>query len=340
MSVCVNNYDRVLGALYGIATGDALGMPTSFLRPEYIKEKFGWVDKMYDPEKGHIFHDGLHAGEVTDDTEQAIALIISFVRCKKVEPRDVIQEIIKWAERVKDKYAAPYGPSTERALKAIANGEDITTTGRLGNTNGSAMRIAPLGIIHGLKNSSLDELISDVYLTCLPTHNTQVSNSAAAAAAYGVALAIRGVTDMDELIAGMVEASYQAEKKGYPVTAPSIGKRIEMIYDMVKNSKDDIKTLYEIYDLFGGGDLAADSVPVAIGLFALAKGDTKKAIEYCANIGGDCDTNVAMAGAMAGAMNGIESVPAEWREAVDNKNELNLEKYAQELIDLIPMWNQ
>ena len=336
----LSNYDRVLGSLYGIATGDALGMPTSFLRPEYIKEKFGWVNKMYDPEKGHIFHDGLHAGEVTDDTEQAIALIISFTRCKKVEPKDVVKEIVKWADRVRNKYAAPYGPSTERALKAIANGEDIRQTGKQGNTNGGAMRIAPLGIIHGLKESSLDELIQDVYLTCLPTHNTKVSNSAAAAVAYGVALAIRGVEDMDELISGMIEASIVAEKNGYAVTAPSIAKRIEVIYDVVKKSTDDEQTMLEIYDLFGGGDLSADSVPVAIGMFALAGGDPKKAIEFCANIGGDWDTNAAIAGAMAGAMKGVEAIPEEWRREVNRMNDLKLEFYTQEMLDLIPLWNK
>ena len=336
----LSNYDRVLGSLYGIATGDALGMPASFLRPEYIKEKFGWVNKMYDPEKGHIFHDGLHAGEVTDDTEQAIALIISFTRCKKVEPKDVVKEIVKWADRVRNKYAAPYGPSTERALKAIANGEDIRQTGKQGNTNGGAMRIAPLGIIHGLKESSLDELIQDVYLTCLPTHNTKVSNSAAAAVAYGVALAIRGVEDMDELISGMIEASIVAEKNGYAVTAPSIAKRIEVIYDVVKKSTDDEQTMLEIYDLFGGGDLSADSVPVAIGMFALAGGDPKKAIEFCANIGGDCDTNAAIAGAMAGAMKGVEAIPEEWRREVNRMNDLKLEFYTQEMLDLIPLWNK
>lgn len=336
----ISNYQRVLGSLYGTATGDALGMPTSFLRPLYIKEKWGWVDTMLDPEKGHIFHDGLKAGEVTDDTEQAIALIISFVRHKKVVPVDVINEIKIWADRVKKKYAAPYGPSTDRALKALENGEDITTTGKLGNTNGSAMRIAPLGIIHGLRESSLEELVKDVYLTCLPTHNTNVSNSAAAAIAYGITLAMRGIKDMDEIISGMIKASSLAEKNGNPVTAPSIGKRIEMIYNMVISSKDKTRTLYDIYDLFGGGDLAADSVPVAIGMFALAEGDTKKTIEYCVNIGGDCDTNAAMAGAIAGAMNGFDSIPRGWIESVDKNNDLKLAFYAEQLVELAPQWNK
>ena len=34
-------YDKVLGSLYGMATGDALGVPSSFLTPEHIKRVWG-----------------------------------------------------------------------------------------------------------------------------------------------------------------------------------------------------------------------------------------------------------------------------------------------------------
>ena len=125
---------------------------TIFRSQDYIAEKWGWIDTFYPPEKGHIFHDGLKAGEYTDDTEQAMALMKSFIRNKKVDSHDVVNEILAWAERVKDKYASPLGPSTERALKAINDGADINVSGRYGNTNGSAMRISPVGIIHGLIN--------------------------------------------------------------------------------------------------------------------------------------------------------------------------------------------
>lgn len=61
--------ERTLGCLWAMACGDALGVPSSFLTPEQIKSKYGWIDTFYPPEKGHIFHDGLLAGEYTDDTE-------------------------------------------------------------------------------------------------------------------------------------------------------------------------------------------------------------------------------------------------------------------------------
>lgn len=50
--------ERTLGCLWAMACGDALGVPSSFLTPEQIKSKYGWIDTFYPPEKGHIFHDG------------------------------------------------------------------------------------------------------------------------------------------------------------------------------------------------------------------------------------------------------------------------------------------
>lgn len=334
----ISNYDRVLGSLYGMASGDALGVPSSFMTQQYIKEKWGWIDTFYPPEKGHIFHDGLQAGEYTDDSEQTLGLMNSFFRNKKVVPHDVVKELLAWADRVKDKYASPLGPSTERALKAIMNGADINVSGRFGNTNGSAMRISPIGLIHGLRGSSCEDLVKDVYQTCLPTHNTTVCVSTAAAIAWGIAVCVRGEKDIETIVGETMKAADIGYQYGYPIVSPSVSTRIAFVYDLVKKANGYQDAMEQIYAYFGGGDLAADSIPVAIGLFALGGGDPKKVIEYCVNLGGDCDTNGAMAGAMAGAYSGVEAVPADWRNTIRKVNHVDLESYASKLIALIPEW--
>ena len=94
-----------------------------------------------------------------------------------------------------------------------------------------------------------------------------------------------------------------------------------------------------LYAMFGGGDLSADSIPSAIALFLLGKGDVKKTLEYCVNFGGDCDTNGAMAGAMVGAMAGIDAVPQVWRDKISEMNACNFAKDADEILALIPQWH-
>lgn len=334
----ISTNDRITGCLYGMASGDAMGVPTSFLPPDYVKERWGWIDTFYPAPERHMWHEGLKAGEYTDDSEQAIGLMNSFIRNKRVDPRDVVKEILDWAERVKGKYASPLGPSTERALKAIRAGADITLSGKNGTTNGSAMRISPLGIIHGLRGSSCEECVRDVYLTCLPTHNTDVCVSTAAAIAWGVAVCVRGETDMDVIIRETMRAADLGAQYGYRCVMPSISGRISFIYRMVKEGTDQKQTLLEIYNLFAGNDLAADSVPFAIGMFALGKGDPVMVNQLCVNAGCDSDTNAAMAGAMAGAYSGVQAIPAFWKQTISETNHINLEEYAEKLQQIIPEW--
>ncbi len=331
--------ERVLASLYGMATGDALGVPSSFLTQNQIRSTWGWIDTFYPPAPGHIFHDGLKAGEYTDDTEQALALINAFYKSRKVVPMDVVEEILKWAERVKDKYRSPLGPSTERALKAIKAGASIYESGRYGNTNGSAMRISPIGLIHGLKDTSLDELVGDVYQTCIPTHNTTVCVSSAAAIAAAVCYALRG-EEIGQILEKAVEASEIGRKYGYEIASGNVGKKTLFALDIVKKNASDPKAaLSVLYDYFGGGDLAQDSIPLALALFALGRGSVREVNEYAVNLGGDCDTNAAMAGAIAGAYSGLSTVPPEWIRTVESVNNIDFNVYADRIFEIAENWS-
>src|SRR5437764_1088693 len=69
------NRSRALGALYGLALGDALGMPTQSLPRAEIVARYGAVVGGFRPgPDGHPLAAGLPAGSVTDDTEQAVLL--------------------------------------------------------------------------------------------------------------------------------------------------------------------------------------------------------------------------------------------------------------------------
>ena len=66
---------RARGALYGLAIGDALGMPTQMLSRREIVERWGEFLSGFEPAPpGHPIAAGLPAGAVTDDTEQAVLL--------------------------------------------------------------------------------------------------------------------------------------------------------------------------------------------------------------------------------------------------------------------------
>lgn len=60
--------DKIGGALFGVAVGDALGAPLEFMNEEEIRHKHGTVKEMI----GGGWLD-VEPGEVTDDTQMTIA---------------------------------------------------------------------------------------------------------------------------------------------------------------------------------------------------------------------------------------------------------------------------
>ncbi|HEX6447485.1 MAG TPA: ADP-ribosylglycohydrolase family protein, partial [Streptosporangiales bacterium] len=57
--------DRALGALYGLAIGDALGMPTQFLSRATVRELYGTVTGFEPGPDGNEISRGTPAARVT-----------------------------------------------------------------------------------------------------------------------------------------------------------------------------------------------------------------------------------------------------------------------------------
>jgi len=331
-------YDRAYGCLLGLAIGDAMGMPTSFLTPSQVREEFGLIEGFRVPPPGHRFHDGLRRGEITDDTEQSLALAKSFLQCHRVDPGSIVKELLEWARRVDGKYASPFGPSTQRALDALMRGAPPDEAGREGDTNGAAMRIAPLGIIHGARGSGIEDIVQDVALACMPTHGTQVAISAASAVASSIAACFRGPIEIAQILEQAENAASLGSRYGHEVVSPSVSKRIAWVAKELGNRRSPAEQAYEFYNFLGAGVFSADSIPVALGIFGVAGGDPSQAILLAANLGGDSDTIAAIAGALGGAFMGPSAIPEDWKETVQKVNQLDLGPIAQSLVDLAPDW--
>jgi ADP-ribosylglycohydrolase len=329
---------KVRGCLLGLAVGDAMGMPSSFLFPEEIKQLYGQIEDFNAPQPDHIYHAGLRRGEITDDTEQSIAMANSFIRNGCINPHDIVDELLAWALRVEHKYASPFGPSTQQALNAIKNGSSLVDAGKQGDTNGAAMRIAPLGIIHGVRGSTLDETVRDVALACFPTHGTQVAIGSAAAVAWSVASCIQGEKDLYHILKESEKAAKAGVRYGNRVIAPSIQRRLAWTADQVYKSNNAESTILALYEFFGGGVAAADSIPIALGVFAICRGNPQRIILTSVNMGSDSDTIGAIAGALGGAYAGEKAIPIHWVEAVQDINQLEVKTLANALIEVASRW--
>ncbi|MGA8464046.1 MAG: ADP-ribosylglycohydrolase family protein, partial [Trebonia sp.] len=164
--------DRARGALYGLAIGDALGMPTQLLSRQQITARWGPLLTGFEPAPpGHPIAAGLPPGAVTDDTEQAVLLARMLVKNRGVPgPDDWAAALIGWELDMAERGSLDLlGPSTKRALTAVLEGTPPQEAGRHGDTNGAAMRITPVGIAFAAG------LIDRVVEASLVTHNTSVA---------------------------------------------------------------------------------------------------------------------------------------------------------------------
>ena len=301
-------YQHILGGLLGQALGDAWGMP-ALLSPAATWERFGgWIERFYPAPADHPVHASFPAGRVTDDTEQAFALAQAIIADGKVTLGGVARAVVAWYDSI-DGDNSPYvGPSTRRAVAAIRRGEPLERTGLRGDTNGAAMRVSPVGLIHP---GDVHGAARDAALSAIPTHNTGVAASGAAAVAGAVAQAlVPGGTLLHIIGAGQLAAE-EAMSWAEPWLGASVPRRIVWAAELASQDKPVRERLQDLYDLIGTGLSAAEAVPAAFGVLALAGGDLLQTARYAANLSGDADTVGAMACAISGAWHGAAAFPEE-----------------------------
>jgi ADP-ribosylglycohydrolase len=333
-----DHYGRILGCLYGLAIGDALGMPTSFLPPEEIKRIYQKVTDFEEPIPDHIYHAGYRRAQVTDDTEQTILIAETLLECRKADPNQIARALLEWFHRVGGVESNAVGPSSKAALVAIEAGRPLVEAGKRGDTNGAAMRISPVAILNSAQGRNSKVLIKDIYQVCLPTHGSDQAVSGASALASGITAALQG-EDLDAIVAATIVGAKQGKEYGFPVIGPSVAKRIELALEISKKNSSLPDAASEMYQTIGAGVAMAESVPSAIGLFYASKGNPQDAILTAVNMGGDCDTVASMVGALAGAFKGVGSLPQAWIDEVEEVNKLYFDQLGKRMHSATKWWN-
>ncbi len=324
--------DRVRGGLYGQALGDAWAMP-ALLTPQDTWQRYGgWITEFLPGPEDHPFHAGLAPGRVTDDTEQAFALAEAILEAGQVTSQAVAQALLRWYRRVDGDRCPFIGPSTRRAIQAIQAGRALEEAGRFGDTNGAAMRIAPVGLIHP---GDVDGAVQDAYRACVPTHHTDVAVSGAAAVAGAIAAGMVPGATLEEMVQAGMEAAAQGRALGPRWMGPSVARRIQMAVEIAQGPGPIRERIQELYDVVGTTLAIPESVPAAFGVLVLAQGDPRQTAVYAAALSGDADTIGAMACAMAGAWRGAAAIPAQVLESLRQANpELDFEGMAQGLMEM------
>ena len=326
--------------MYGLAIGDALGMPTQLLSRPEIVARYGPLLTGFEPAPaGHPIAAGHQAGAITDDTEQAVLLGRLLVAGHgTIIPGELAGALVAWEADMKARGSLDLlGPSTRRALAAVQAGVPPEEAGSAGDTNGAAMRIAPVGIAvsdNSKKRSAPggpDPLVDAVVQASFVTHGTSLALAGAAAVAAAVSAGISGAT-VAQATEAAIAAARRAAARGRWVAGADVAARIEWATALVAGQGPD-EAMDLIYRLVGTGLATQESVPAAFAALAATPDDPWLTARFAASLGGDCDTIAAMAGAVAGACHGAAAFPAEAIAVID-RHHLDLPALAAALLAL------
>lgn len=309
--------DRALGALQGLAIGDALGMPFQLLHRDEVRAGWGAiVGGFAAPAADHPLAGGMPPGAITDDTEQALLVARLLIEGDgRIAPETLARALVAWEDDMRRRGSTDLlGPSTTRAVQAVLRGEPIETTGRTGTTNGAAMRIAPVGI--ATPSADLDRLLDAVEAASAVTHGTSLALAAASAVAAAVSAGVDGA-GMDAALAAGVAAAERCRGRGHWIAGADVAERIRTALALVdaggpgsgivgeREREAAVAALLDRISLVVGTSLAAqESIPAAFAVLALAPDDPWLAVRAGASLGGDADTIASIAGAIAGAVHG------------------------------------
>lgn len=192
----LRHVNRLRSAVYGIAIGDALGLPVQFMPRDSYPE----VTEMIKSEKLPW-----PAGTWSDDTSLTLATVDSLLTCEGVDIPDMRARFMDWMDNgayTQDGEAFDQGFTTVHALT-----HGCGCTNEQSNGNGSLMRILPLAFVQNLSDEQIAQVSGITHAHPLSVEACQVYIHAAQLILDGFSLseAIETACLASETFAGLVD---------------------------------------------------------------------------------------------------------------------------------------
>ena len=275
---------HAIGALVGSAVGDALGAPFEFDRPGLYRDTYPApvLTGIGEMRGGGCF--GWKPAEFTDDTQMAVALAESLIARNGFDPDDLWQRWRIWARSAKD-----VGVQTRMALAEkshVGAAERVHMRRGQSAGNGSVMRNTPIAL--WAAEESLESLIALAGKQASLTHHDPHNSYGAAIHAAMIRAGIRGedVFDAIETVLDILPAA--ARERWSPLLAPEWQP-----------------------DTSVANGTAWGCLAEAV--WSVRNAATfEEAIVNAVDLGRDADTVACVAGGIAGARWGVQSIPSRW----------------------------
>jgi ADP-ribosylglycohydrolase len=295
--------ERVRGSLLLSAIGDALGATNEFKTLGEVQRRGRVVDLVGG---GWL---NLPPGEVTDDTQMMRCILESYAHGYALG--DVAVRFVAWLEGE----PADVGVLTRHALEHVARGVNPRDAGRIaweqsGFTsagNGAIMRAAPTGALRAFDREA--RALETLEIARITHFDARCVESSVWLNACIAAL-IAGANVPETLESARLEVLWAREHCG--LTTPSAE------HDVLRWVR--AAQTMRVEDLDTSGYTLATAQAAAWAL--IHSPELEGGLVAVVNQGGDADTIGAVAGALLGARDGINAIPARWLERLLCRTEL------------------
>lgn len=284
--------DRVVGSVLGLALGDALGAPFEFLRSRNVPDPLPAFEREWL---------GRPPGSITDDTAMARNLVRSLTDRHGFDAADLVAKHLEWFRSD----PPDVGTMVGRVLRRVERGEDAAAAARaiwsergpeVSAGNGSVMYCGPLGLAYANRSEELHELAPAMSVL---THYDGRCRTAVLAVTLGVAALARGDAAQDAARSALtaVEDLDGGEELEFMVEAAGSARAID------------------------GPDQGFCLFTAGVAFQALVNGgDAETELRRVVSLGGDTDTNAAVAGALLGARDGFGGLPRTWLDRLEDRD--------------------
>jgi ADP-ribosyl-[dinitrogen reductase] hydrolase len=279
--------DRAVGALLGLACGDAVGTSLEFQRP-------GSFEPITDMVGGGPFH--LQPGQWTDDTSMALCLAESILDVGDLDLADHLRRYVLWHEH-------GYLSSTGRCFDI-----GITTRNQLHRFATTGEAVDPRIDDEAAANGSLMRLAAVPIRWHADVQEAADRSGESSRSTHPAARPVDACRLMGAMVAALIQGRSWAE-----VAAPGFWAFGEL-HPAVQAIADGSWLGKEPPAIRGSG-YCIDALEAAIWAVAGAD-DLRSAVLRAANLGDDADTTAAIAGQIAGARWGAAAIPEAWRAKV------------------------
>jgi len=269
---------RAEAAYLGLALGDALGATVEFLTPREISYQYGVHREI----RGGGWL-GIKPGQVTDDTTMSLALGNAILADGgSVQPMSCARAFDAWMRSK----PVDIGNTVRRNLLLYRRtGNPVALPSEHDAGNGAAMRVLPVALATQALAES--QVRVAVRAQAHVTHHNPVSDAAC------------------EFIA----LSVQDFMRGEPLRSVYRGRIRPLISDHPEFS-------FRRRRRENPSGWIVETMQVVLQSL-LETGDFESCLVEVTNRGGDADTTGAIAGMLAGALYGLDAIPARWRKALD-----------------------